>query len=312
VRRTMLAAVAMTCAVTLAPSANAQVQASKEQIQFFTSTWTGERFPDGRPKVSDAVLKRMESVSIEQAWGVLRQAGYNNQYEGSWIHIDPDDTKPITGRALTIQFMPLRPDMRDPLAEQGKKENRLGPHNAWPIDMLQNGDVYVADSYGKIADGTLMGDRLGSGIYARSKNGVVVYGSVRDEEGLRAIKGFNGVVKGIHPSAIREMQMVQINPPIRIGEATVLPGDIVLVRRGGTIFVPAHLAEAVALSSEFERMTDDFAKDMVNTGTYTSGQMDQAFTPEMKTRFRRWLQEDPKRVYVPRDKLNEVLTQRGY
>jgi 4-hydroxy-4-methyl-2-oxoglutarate aldolase len=307
-----LASVAVTCAMMLASSASAQVQTTREQVQFFTSKWTGERYPDGRPKVPDDIIKRMQNVSIEQAWALLRQNGFNNQFEGEWLHLDTDDTKPIIGRALTIQFMPLRPDMRDPLAEQGKRDNRLGPHNAWPIDMLQNGDVYVADSYGKIADGTLMGDRLGNGIYSRSKNGIVVYGSVRDEEGLRDIKGFNGVVKGFHPSAIREMQMVQVNPPIRIGEATVLPGDVVLVRRGGAIFIPAYLAEQVVLQSELERTTDGFAHAMVQNGTYTSGQMDQALTPEMKAHFRKWLAEDPKRVYLPRDKLNDMLTKAGY
>ena len=293
-------------------AAQAQVQASKEQIQYFTSKWTGERFADGRPKVSDDIMKRMQNVSIEQAWALLRQNGFNNQFEGSWIHLDTDDTKPIVGRALTIQFMPQRPDMRDPLAEQAAREKRLGPHNTWPIELLQNGDVYVADSYGKIADGTLMGDRLGNAIYAKTKNGFVIYGSVRDEEGLREIKGFNGVVKGFHPSAIREMQMVQINPPVRIGEATVLPGDVVLVKRGGAIFIPAYLAEQVVLQSEWERMVDGFAHAMVQSGTYTAGQMDQAFPPEIKAHFRRWLNEDPRRIIVPRNQLEAILKQRDY
>jgi regulator of RNase E activity RraA len=311
-RRLHLAAAVVAAMALASTAANAQVQASPQQVQFFTSKWTGERYPDGRPKVSDDIMKRMQNVSIEQAWALLRQNGFNNQFEGSWIHLDTDDTKPIVGRALTIQFMPLRPDMRDPLAEQGAREKRLGPHNTWPIEQLQNGDIYVADSYGKIADGTLMGDRLGNAIYAKTKSGFVIYGSVRDEEGLRDIQGFNGVVKGFHPSAIREMQMVQINPPVRIGEATVLPGDVVLVKRGGAIFIPAYLAENVVLQSEWERMADGFAHAMVQSGTYTAGQMDQEFTPEIKAHFRRWLNEDPRRVIVPRNQLEEILKQRGY
>jgi len=293
-------------------AANAQVQATPQQVQFFTSKWTGERYPDGRPKVSDDILKRMQGVSLEEAWGTLRQAGFNNQVEGDWIHIDTDDVKPMVGRVLTVQYMPLRPDMRDPLQEQATREKRLGPANTWPIEQLQPGDIYVADSYGKVADGTLIGDRLGNAIFAKSKNGVIFYGSVRDEEGLRDIPGFNGVVKGFHPSAIREMQMVQINPPIRIGDATVLPGDVALVKRGGAIFIPAFLAERVVLDSEFVRMTDGFAKAMVQQGTYTAGQMDQAFTPEIKAHFRRWLNEDPSRVIVPRNQLEQILKERGY
>jgi len=306
-------AVALAMGVALVGSAaNAQIQASKEQIQYWTSKWTGERFADGRPKVSDDLMKRMELVSLEEAWGTMRRMGFNNQFEGDWIHIDTDDVKPIIGRALTVQFMPLRPDMREPMQAQATQEKRLGPHNTWPIELLQRGDVYVADSYGKIADGTLIGDRLGNGIYAKSQNGVVFYGSVRDEEGLRAIPGFNGLVKGFHPSAIAEMQMAGINPPIRIGAATVLPGDVVLAKRGGVIFIPAILAEQVVLDSEFVRMTDAFAFAMVQEGRYTAGQMDQALTPEMKTYFRSWLKADPRRVVVPANQLEAILTQRGY
>jgi 4-hydroxy-4-methyl-2-oxoglutarate aldolase len=311
-RRLKLAVALAMGAALVGSAANAQIQASKEQIQYWTSKWTGERFADGRPKVSDDLMKRMELVSLEEAWGTMRRLGYNNQFEGDWIHIDTDDVKPIIGRALTVQYMPLRPDMRDPMAAQAAQEKRLGPHNTWPIEQLQPGDVYVADSYGKVADGTLIGDRLGNGIYAKSKNGVVFYGSVRDEEGLRAIPGFNGLVKGFHPSAIAEMQMAGINPPIRIGAATVLPGDVVLAKRGGVIFIPAILAEQVVLDSEFVRMTDAFAFAMVQEGRYTAGQMDQPLTPAMKQDFRRWLQADPRRVVVPRDRLEAILTQRGY
>jgi regulator of RNase E activity RraA len=295
-----------------AQAPNHQIQASREEIQYFTSKWTGERFPDGRPKVSDDIMRRMQDVSLEEAWGTMRRLGYNNQFEGDWIHIDTDDLKPVIGRALTVQYMPLRPDMRDPMQAEATATNRLGPHNTWPIEMLQPGDVYVADSYGKVADGTLIGDRLGNGIFAKSKNGVVFYGSVRDEEGLRAIPGFNGFVKGFHPSAISEMQMVGINPPVRIGAATVLPGDVVLAKRGGVIFIPAILAEQVVLDSEFVRMTDAFAFAMVREGRYTAGQMDQPLTPAMKADFRRWLAADPSRVIVPRDQLETILKQRGY
>lgn len=306
-------AVAATVAMLIGgTAANAQIQASKEQIQYFTSKWTGERFPDGRPKVPDDIIRRMADVSLEEAWGTLRQAGFNNQFEANWEHIDLDILKPMVGRVLTVQYMPLRPDMRDALQEQATRERRVGGANTWPIEMLQNGDVYVADSYGKMNEGTLIGDRLGNAIYAKSKNGVVFYGSVRDEEGLRAIPGFNGWVKGFHPSAIREMQMVQVNAPVRIGDATALPGDVVLAKREGVIFIPAYLAEKVVLDSEFVRMTDAFAQAMVREGRYTAGAMDQAFTPQIKAEFRQWLNADPRRIIVPRNQLEAILKAHDY
>ena len=160
------------------------VGSSPEYIKALTSEWKGERFSDGRPKVSDAILERLKNISIEEAWGVLRNKGFQNQYEGDWTIINPDEA--MTGRVVTAQYMPLRPDLDKQVKEQGKLENRAqqGGTNSWPIDILTNGDVYVADAYGKIADGTLIGDNLGNSIYAKSQRGVVFYGSVRDQEGL--------------------------------------------------------------------------------------------------------------------------------
>jgi hypothetical protein len=59
------------------------------------------------------------------------------------------------------------------IIEKGKQDGRIGSPNSWPIDMLSPGDVYVADGFGKIVAGTLIGDNLGNAIYANSGNGVV-------------------------------------------------------------------------------------------------------------------------------------------
>ena len=160
------------------------VGSSPEYIKALTSEWKGERFADGRPKVSDAILERLKNISIEEAWGVLRNKGFQNQFEGDWTIINPEEA--MTGRVVTAQYMPLRPDLEKQVKEQGKIENRAqqGGTNSWPIDILTTGDVYVADGYGKIADGTLIGDNLGNSIYAKSQRGVIFYGSVRDQEGL--------------------------------------------------------------------------------------------------------------------------------
>src|SRR5688500_16512782 len=134
-------------------AANAQrVGSSPEYIKALTSEWKGERSADGRPKVSDAILARLKNISIEEAWGVLRNKGYNNQFEGEWQVIWSDSA--MTGRVVTAQYMPLRPDLQEQVKQQGKLENRAqkGGTNSWPIDILTPGDVYVADGYGKIAD----------------------------------------------------------------------------------------------------------------------------------------------------------------
>src|ERR1700704_557758 len=233
-----------------------EVTLTSDQIKALTPDWKGERFPDGRPKTSDRLLNRLKNVSLEEAWGYLRNKSYQNQFEGDWMIIRPDSV--MVGRAVTAQYMPMRPDYDKLIKDKGKTEARIGGTNSWPIDVLKEGDIYVADSYAKIVDGTLIGDNLGNAIYAKSHRGVVFYGSVRDIEGLEEIKGFNGWIKGYDPSSIQQMMLGGINVPIRIGRATVLPGDIALAKKGGVVFIPAHLVEYVVLNAEFIQLRDEF------------------------------------------------------
>jgi 4-hydroxy-4-methyl-2-oxoglutarate aldolase len=304
-RGNFLAPIAAACAVLVASSATAQIQASKDQILYFTSDYKGERYPDGRPKLSDDLVRRALNVSIEDAWGAMRQAGFNNQFEGNWqmLHVD----KPFSGRALTAQYMPTRPDLSKPLIDTAKKEGRIGQPNIWPINMLQTGDVYVADGYGKMADGTLIGDNLGNSIYAKSKNGVVFDGSVRDPEGLSEINGFNAFTRGYDPSAIREMQMTQINGPIRIGRATVLPGDLVLAKNEGVIFIPAFMAKDVIEQSEFTTMRDAFGHQMLREGKFDPGEIDARWSPKVKAAFEQWIKQHPDKVPMSRAELDDVM-----
>lgn len=286
-------------------SVQAQVQMTKEQLAFYTADWKGERFADGRPKVADGLLKRLKNISLEEAWGTLRKEGYNNQFDGNWQIIRPD--QPMVGRALTAQYLPSRPDMEKPIKDKGKLENRKGGTNSWPIDMLQEGDIYVADGMGKIVDGTLIGDNLGNSIYAKSKTGVIFDGSVRDLEGLEEIAGFNGWIRGVDPSYIKDMTMTGINVPIRIGRAVVLPGDLVLAKKEGVVFIPAHLAEKVILEAEFISLRDGFGHQMLREGKYTPGEIDQAWTAGIKKDFMTWIDKNPDKVPMPKADLDKYL-----
>lgn len=287
-----------------------QVQNSREAVIALTPLWKGDRFPDGRPKVSDDLVKRLANISLEEAWGVLRNNGYNNQFEAGWQIINP--SKPLAGRVLTTQYMPSRPDIDSMIKAKGKSENRKGSPNSWPIDMLQTNDVYVADGYGKIIDGTLIGDNLGNSIYAKSKTGVVFDGGIRDLEGLEEIEGFVGFVRGFDPSFIREMMMTCINCPIRIGRATVLPGDLVLGKKEGVVFIPAHLAEKVIIQSEFIALRDQFGHQRLREGKYTPGQIDMQWTEEIKKDFLQWINDNPDKVPMSKKELDEYLKSRNW
>ena len=286
-----------------------QITPTADQIKIYTPDWKGERSPDGRPKVSDKFLNRLKNVSMEEAWGYLRNKGYNNQYENDWIVIRPDSA--MVGRVVTAQYMPLRPDVDKLFKDKGKTEGRIGGTNSWPIDVLKDGDVYVADSYGKIVDGTLIGDNLGNSIYAKSHRGVIFYGSVRDIEGLEEIQGFNGWIKGSDPSFISQMMLTGINVPIRIGRATVLPGDVVLAKKTGTIFIPAAFVEELVMNAEFVALRDDFGHQRLREGKYTPGQIDQQWTDDIKKDFLQWL-DTQKNLPMTRKELDEYMKSRTW
>lgn len=288
----------------------AQIEPTVEQMKFYTPEWQGERDKGGRPLVSMELMNRLKNISIEEAWGVLRGEGYRNQFESGWEMIHPDE--PFVGRALTVQYMPTRPDLNDQLKKVGEKEGRIGASNSWPIDMLKEGDVYVADGMGKIVDGTLIGDNLGNSIYSKSKTGVVFDGSARDLEGLSQINGFNAYTRGFDPSYIMDMMVTGINVPVRIGKAIVSPGDVVLAKKEGVIFVPAHLVEKVVINGEFIALRDKFGHEMLKKGVYTPGQIDTRWTDEIKNAFLKWLDDNPDQIPMSRKELDEYMKNRTW
>ncbi len=283
-------ALSMVCSVALPVRAQLGMF-SKEQRVEFTREWKGERFPDGRPKVPDELLARLRNVTAEEAWGVLQGAGYRHQFEGGWQVINPGER--LVGRVVTAVFMPLRPDVHAVIAEYGKKEGRTqaGGQNSWVIDILQPGDVLVVDLFGKIKDGTFAGDNLSTSIFSKSGTGLIVDGAVRDVSGISEIQGFRCFVRGTDPSALRDVTLMGINVPIRIGAATVMPGDVVVSDPEGLTFIPPHLAEKVADSSELTQLRDTWGHEMLRLGKYTPGEIDSRWTREMIEEFNRWAEQ---------------------
>jgi len=290
---------------------SAPLNLSREELIEYTPQWLGERTEDGRPRVPDAIIERMRSVTITQAWGVLRNEGYHWQYEGDWQCTHPGQV--LAGRALTAVYMPRRPDMRALMEEKGARLGCIGDQISWPIDMLVKGDVYVADVYGKVEQGPIIGDNLSTAIHARSGNGVVHDAAVRDLDGIQAIPGFVSFVRGWHPTyASPTIMLLGVNTPIRIGHATVMPGDVVLGRSDGVIFVPPHLAEKVVKTSEIIRLRDDFGKGRLAEGRYTPGQIDAQWPEEIEKDFSGWLEEHMDELPVPKEAIQEYLQERTW
>jgi len=282
----------------------------REELIFLTSEWKGERFADGRPKVPDDLIRRVRNIGIEEAWQVLRNEGYTCQFERNWKMVH--DNVPVVGRALTAMYMPSRPDVEKKIKERGQKQGRTGNTNAWPIDVLSPGDVYVADGFGKITEGTLIGDNLGNSIYSKSGNGVIFDGAARDLQGLSKIEGFNAFVRDFDPSYLEEVVLMGLNTPIRIGRAIVLPGDVVLSEREGVLFIPAHMVEVVVTTAEFIALRDKFGHEMLKTGRYSTGQIDSQWTDKIKSDFLKWLDQHPNEVKMTRAQLDEFMKKRTW
>jgi regulator of RNase E activity RraA len=291
-------------AVTAVLPATSQVKTTREQILFYTADWHGERFPDGRPKVPDSLLTRALDVSIEDLWDFLREHKYNCQFEGNWQSLHPD--QPFAGRALTAQYMPARPDMAKAIAAEGKAEGRKSGNNSWPINDLREGDVYIADGYGKIIEGTLIGSNLGSGIAAHTHSGFVFDAGIRDAEENREIANLNGVYRGYDPSFIVDMTLTAINAPIRIGRATVLPGDLVLAKREGVVFIPAILAEEAIATAEFTKLQDTFNFELNHSGK-NGAEFEGGWTPAKYNAFIKWIDAHPDKLKMPRPEFDAMV-----
>ncbi len=290
---------------------NASAQTiTKEEMIFLTSEWKGERFADGRPKISDEMIARARNIGIEEAWQILSNDGYTNQYEGNWKMVH--DNVPVVGRAVTASFIPSRPDLEKNIKERGWKNGFVGATNAWPISVLQKGDVYVVDGFGKIKGGTMIGDNLGTSIYSKTGTGVIFDASARDLSGLSKIDGFNAYVRDFHPSFLVDVVLSGLNTPIRIGGAVVLPGDLVLSEKEGVLFIPAHMAEKVITTAEFITIRDKFSKTVLKEGRYSAGQIDNEWTSEIKEYFYKWLDQNPGLSKMSRAQMEEFMKKRTW
>lgn len=246
---------------------------SPERVAALTPAWTGERSEDGRPRVADDIVERMKLVTNDEAYNILeRTHGYHWVFEGNWFNLHPELS--LSGRVVTAMMVPHRPDLHEVVQAVGTREGRSGGQNTWVIDTLEQGDVLVVDLFGKVHDGTFIGDNLATATRARTGTGIVIDGGIRDYQRVNELADFAVFCRGVDPTAIAEVTLVGVNIPIRIGHATVLPGDVVLGTRSGLTFVPPHLAEAVVVYSEDIRQRDVFGKLRLAEKRYTSGQID--------------------------------------
>jgi 4-hydroxy-4-methyl-2-oxoglutarate aldolase len=269
-RRPRRLALATAVAAMLTPAlSSAQLfTLTKDQLIEYTAQNPFDRFPDGRPRVPDALIERARGLSSEEVFSVLPGKGFRNQYEGDFRILHPG--KKLVGRAFTVQFMPARPDLDGVVNARAKASGLDRMYNQVPIDMLQPGDVLVVDLFGKSEGGTIVGDNLFYYVMKATKGaGLVVDGAIRDLDG---ISGMNmpAYFRQVHPSYLTNVIISGINIPVRIGKATVMPGDLVVGDSEGVYFVPPALVEAVADNADIIHIHDEWTRMKFDEGKYKS------------------------------------------
>lgn len=265
----------------------------KEDIIQLTEKWDGERFPDGRPRVSDEDLEEIRHLTLEEVWQPMFMKGYLNQFEEKLKRLHEDKTK-LVGRAVTCSFMPARPDLEEAVKKIGASEGRKGTCNQWVIDTLVEGDVVVADMYDKIYEGTFVGGNLSTAIKNRTKTGgAVVWGGIRDLEQIEGIEGLQVYYRGVDPTPIKDFVMTSFNSMTKIGGAVCLPGDVVFGYGGGVIFIPSHMVKEVIEFARKMHVKDIFGFEMIKLGVYTTADIDIDVWPtEMMNRLVAFIKEN--------------------
>lgn len=268
-----------------------RIEPSKDDLVSMTPLWEGERFENGRPRVSDDVIERLRGISVEQAWKPMRHAGYELQFAGGWLETNPG--KHFIGRAVTAQFVPFRPDFDAAVLTAGKAEGRSGgeivKQNWWVVEELEKDDVMVVDIFDKIENGTFVGDNLATAVATRTGTGAIIQGGIRDAGGISELTDINVLHRGSHPTGIADVTIAGLNTAVRISGVTVLPGDVVIATPNGVTFIPPHLAEMVAAHSEDTRLRDIFGKSRLADRIYTSAEIDiPRWGAEVQADFEQW------------------------
>lgn len=278
----------------VALSARAQIfTVSRDQMLKYTADNPFGRFADGRPKVPDELLEKVKGLSIEEVWSVLHEKpGFHQQYAGEgWKIMHPE--KKLVGRAATLQFMPARADLQKPSDPNTNSSGpRIAQHQRF-IDVLQPGDVPVVDLYGKIEGGTIVGDNLATAIWNATKTGLVVDGAIRDAEGIFPI-GMPVYYRGVHPTPIdySSAMVSGVNVPVKIGDATVMPGDVVFGDRGGLYFIPPQFVKEILDRADVTHIHDEWTKMKLDTGKYKSSDIyPSPHDPSLKKEYDEYLKQ---------------------
>lgn len=278
-------------AVLLAPARAQLFQFTREQLIEYTAQNPFDRFPDGRPKVPDSLIERAKGMSAEEVWAIVENnKRYPNQYADGFHVLHPG--KKMVGRAFTVQFMPLRPDINSVISDKLKTAGMQAGQNQFALDKLQPGDVLVVDLFGKKEGGTIVGDNLFYYVMKATKSGgLVVDGSIRDLEGISEME-MPAYFRSAHPSAIANVMLTGMNIPVRIGGVTVMPGDLVIGDPEGVYFIPPQFVKETVDNADVVHVHDEWTRKKFDEGKYKSSEIySSPKDPALKQEYQEYLKK---------------------
>jgi len=280
-----------------APASAQQAAAAPQAPKGFRSTRTTfspvmDVLAPARTRVTDEQLAKLKTLPIEAVWGAVQAKGYRHSFVNQWILTRPDER--LVGRALTMRYLPVRPDLMEAVQTLAKEGDWDHQFNVRAGEDTKPGDVLVVELGGAVERATFMGDVTGLGIKARGAAGVVVDGGIRDFAEFLPMKGFPVYVKGVHASAMADHVGVDWNAPVRIANVTVLPGDVVVADPEGVLFFPPQIAADVIAAAENTVYTETFKREMIQNPKYRSRDVYPRLSPELQKLYEEWKKKNPK------------------
>ena len=211
-------------------------------------------------RLTDEQMDKLKGFPIEAIWASVRDLGYTNAHHSGLSSTRPSER--LVGRALTIRYLPRRPDLVEAMQTLAKEGDWPVAYNVRAGEEARPGDVLVVDLGGGVADGIFFGDVSALAAQVNGARGAVLYGSTRDLTELREMAGFPVLAVGFDPRPATQIG-VDWNVPVRVGGATVLPGDAVVADDEAVLFFPAGIADSVIERAAQVVEQENYERDLV-------------------------------------------------
>src|SRR5438045_6072457 len=107
---------------------------------------------------------------------------------------------------------------------------------------------------------------------ATKGGGLVVDGAIRALDGISSMD-MPAYFRRAHPSFLTNVIISGIDVPVRIGNATVMPGDLVVGDSEGVYFIPPALVQQVVDNSDVIHIHDEWTRMKFDEGKYKSSEI---------------------------------------